>query len=458
MQESASAGVAGSAASQPYPKPMVAWYATIAMAFLYWLSILDRFIISLLVEPIKRDMNITDFQFSLLHGMAFAITYSLFGLAAGALADRYSRRWIIFGSVAIWSAATAACGAAVHYWQLLFARVGVGAGEAGLNPSATSILTDLFPKDRLTTAMAVFTIGATIGSGTAYFFGGMIVDLVAQTPSYVLPIVGEIRSWQAVFFVIGIPGMLLAFIVFSFPEPVRRNVREQVNTDSMWRGVLNSYKKLLRFMATQKRFFAHHYVGFALGSMVMSGSAIWYPAHMARSFGWSPGEIGLWLGSVVVVSAISGKMLCGFMVDRMYRRGYRDGQFRWFAGCMVVATPIGISAMMVSSPWVFLGLLGIFLALMAALPACYSASLNLATPNELRGTGIAFFAGTAGLIGMGSGPLVIAAVSDLVFGEGSIGAGMAAVIAVCCPLGALVLATGCKAMSIAVRDLEAQTQ
>ncbi len=301
--------------------------------------------------------------------------------------------------------------------------------------------------------MAVFTIGATIGSGTAYLFGGMIVDAVAQTPTYVLPLLGEVRSWQAVFFFIGIPGILLAFIVFTFPEPVRRNIRHYEISTSLWTGVFNNYRELLAFMASKKRFFAHHYSGFALGSMVMSGSvvSIWRAP-------LTPGEIGLWLGSVVVVSAITGKLLCGYMVDRMYRRGYRDGQFRWFAGCMLAAAPIGVCAMMATTPWLFLTLLGFFLALMAALPACYSAALNLATPNELRGTGIAFFAGTAGLIGMASGPLLIAAASDLIFGEGAIGSGMAVVIAVCCPLGALILAKGCGAMREAVLELEAKTQ
>ncbi|MBW2942471.1 MFS transporter [Zhongshania aquimaris] len=438
----------------PFPAPSVGWYATIVLAFLYWLSILDRFIISLLVEPIKRDMGISDLQFGLLHGMAFAITYSLFGLVAGAMADRFSRRWIIFASVSIWSFATAACGAAVQYWQLLIARVGVGAGEAGLNPSATSMLTDLFPRDKLTSALAVYTIGATVGSGTAYFFGGMIVEAVATTPSYIIPLLGEIRSWQAVFLFIGIPGIAISFIVFTFPEPFRRDRRTNEVKQNFWAGIFASYANLLRFICSQKRFFAHHYAGFALGSMVMSGCAIWYPAHMGRTFGWGAGEIGLWLGSVVVISSISGKLLCGYFVDKMYKRGYRDAQFRWYASCLILSAPIGVFMMTTDSPILFLAGASLFLSLMAPLPACYTASLNLATPNELRGTGMAFFAGTAGLIGMAAGPVLIATASEQLYGEGSIGLGMATVIGIFCPLSALILATGCKAMRKAVNDLE----
>lgn len=441
-------------ANSCYPSAAIAWYATIILALLYWLSILDRFIISLLVDPIKRDMGITDLQFGMLHGIAFAITYSLFGLLAGALADRFNRRWIIFASVSIWSIATATCGVVVHFWQLLIARVGVGAGEAGLNPSATSMLTDLFPRDKLTTAMAVYTIGATVGSGTAYLFGGAIVDMVAQTPTYILPFFGELRSWQVVFLIIGIPGIFASLIVFTFPEPKRQEQKKQINHGSFWKNIYRAYANLLIYIRSQKRFFAHHYAGFAFGAAVMSGCAVWYPAHMGRTFGWSASEIGLSLGLTMVCASIVGKLLCGFGVDAMYKRGYRDGQFRWYATSLLLAAPIGIAIMNTENPWLFLGGASIFFALMSPLPACYSASLNLATPNELRGTGMAFFAGTAGLIGMASGPILIATFSDKIFG--SIGLGMAATIGICCPIAALILATGCKAMKKTVTELESK--
>ncbi len=156
----------------PYPPKATAWYATIVLAVLIWLSVLDRFIISLLVGPIKRDLGISDVQFGVLNGFAFSVTYAVFGLALGFLADRYSRRWIIYAGVSFWSLATAACGLAQVYWQLVLARVGVGAGEATLGPGATSLLADLFPRERLTTAMSVFHVGTTVGAGMAYIIGG----------------------------------------------------------------------------------------------------------------------------------------------------------------------------------------------------------------------------------------------------------------------------------------------
>jgi MFS family permease len=402
-------------------------------------------------------MAISDVQFGLLHGFAFAITYALFGLVAGTLADRVSRRWVIFASVSIWSLATAACGMAVQFWQLLLARVGVGAGEAGLNPSATSMLADLFPRDRLTSAMAVYTIGATVGSGTAYLLGGLIVGLVSQVPSYNLPLVGEIRSWQAVFFILGIPGILLSFAIFTVPEPVRRNLgRKRVHTP-FWRGVVLAYRELLTFIKSKLRFFLCHYSGFGIASAVISGAGAWYPAHMGRTFGWGAGEIGLTLGVAIVIGGVTGKLVCGHMVDAMYRRGFRDAQFRWYAACLLVATPIGILATTSDNPWIFLVGIAVFLMLLSPVAACYAAALNLVTPNELRGTGMAFFASTAGLLGMGSGPILIAAASDYLYGgPADIGLGMATVFGIGCPLAAVLLALGFRAMREAMAEAEHQ--
>jgi MFS family permease len=454
--ETATATAVGAPAA-PYPARAVAWYATVVLAFLYWLSILDRFIISLLVDPIKRDLGISDMHFGILHGAAFAVAFSVFGLLAGALADRFSRRWIIFAGVSVWSLATAACGMAQSFWHMLAARVGVGAGEAVLNPCATSMITDLFPRERLTSALAVYAIGSTLGSGCAYLFGGMIVDLVSESGTFALPVIGDVRSWQAAFFIVGIPGAFLSLLLLTFPEPARRGSASQATgPDSFsWRSALRSYAALIRFMRSRARFFSFHYAGFAVASMIVVGAGTWYAAHMGRTFGWDAGRIGFTLGVTLVVAGVVGKLLCGFAVDAMFRRGVHDAQLRWYAASLAAATPFGLVAFTSSHPWVFLGAFSLYVTLLTPLPACASAALNLVTPNELRGTGVAFFASTAGLIGAGTGPVLIAAISDRFFGgDASIGLGVAAMIAVCCPLSAVLLACGFRAMREAIARAE----
>ena len=414
---------------------------------------LDRFIISLLVDPIKEDLGLTDVQFGMLHGLAFAITFSVFGLFAGSLADRFNRRWIIFASVSIWSLATAACGMAHNYWHLLLARIGVGAGEAGLNPSATSMISDMFPRTRLTSAMAVYAVGATIGSGCAYLFGGILVSLVTESSTVTVPLLGAIASWKAVFLIVGLPGILIAFSIFTTVEPARIGRTEVRASKGLFADTLQSYAALFQFLKT-RRFFLHHYLGYGMASIVVIGGGAWYPAHMGRTFGWSAQQIGLSLGLVVIIASVLGKLLCGLSVDALYRRGMRDAQFRWYGIALLASMPFGIVATTSDNPVIFLAGISIFLALTATLPVCSNAALNLVTPNELRGTGIAFYSAAAGLFGISLGPLIVAVISDHVFGGNAIGYGLAVTMAVCCSLAAIILLSGCKAMRTAVTQAE----
>ena len=442
--------------SAPYPAPAIAWYATIVLAVLYWVSILDRFIISLLVDPIKRDLNITDVQFSLLHGLGFALTFAIFGFVLGILADRLARRWVIYAGVTVWSLATAACGFAQQFWHLLLARVGVGVGEAALQPCASSMIADLFPREKLTSAMAVYAMGSTVGGGCAFFFGGMIVDWVSHTNAIVLPLIGELRSWQAVFLIVGVPGLFLALLIFTLPEPVRRGLRagQVLNEEPNKRSWRSAYGDLFKFMSTRRKFFACHYVAFTFASAVLSGTGAWYPAHMGRTFGWSGSQIGLALGIVLTVSGFIAQSMCGRVVDSMVRRGSRDAQFRYYAICLLLATPIGIVATASANPWVFVGGIGLYLVFFSSLSAYAATALNLVTPNELRGTGMALYAGTAGLVGISCGPILIALAAKLFEGPASLGYGMAIVIGIGLPVAALFLALGFRAMRDAVAEAE----
>jgi MFS family permease len=443
------------ASAQPaYPPRLVAWYATVVLAVMYWLSVLDRFIISLLVGPIKTDLGISDTQFGLLNGLAFGVTFCLFGLFAGAIADRFSRRWVIFSGVSVWSISTALCGTAHSFTSLLTARVGVGAGEAALAPAATSMLTDLFPRDRLTTAIAVFALGSTIGSGCAFLFGGLIIEIVSKHGVMTLPLLGEIRSWQAVFFIVGIPGALISLLMFTVPEPVRRG-RKAVATS--WAFVFAAYRDLVRFIRTQPRYFFSHYVAFGLISAVLTGTGTWLPAFMGRTFGWQFGRIGLVLGLIVGITGIFGPIISGRCVDAMVRRGRRDAQFLWYGSCVAIAAPAGIIALTSKSPAVFIVFISMYQLLTSSISACSNAALNLVTPNALRGTGVSFYAATVGFVGLSVGPLSMGAISDHVFhSEAAIGYGMATVIALGLPLAALTLLTGRRHMRKAVAAAEVE--
>jgi MFS family permease len=317
------------------------------------------------------------------------------------------------------------------------------------------MIADLFPRARLTTAMAVYGIGATVGSGTALMIGGAIVELVSNAATPALPFIGEIRPWQAVFFLVGMPGALIAFSIFTVPEPARRGQRAAQARG----GLRGAYAGLLEFVRARPRFFGCHYAGFTFASAVVTGGAAWYPAHMSRSFGWSAGDVGMALGPTLLAAGVIGKLLCGRLVDAMYQRGFRDAQMRWYGASLLVATPIGILATVSDEPWVFVGAIGVFMTLIGALQACALTALNLVTPNELRGSGVAVFTTVAGLLGGGAGPVLIAAISEHVFGgEAELGLGLAATIAICCPLGAACLLLGLDAMRRAMAEAEGTPQ
>ena len=192
----------------PYPAPARAWVTVTILMLAYVLSFIDRQILNLLVGPIRRDLAISDTEMSLLMGFSFALFYTLCGIPLGRLADRTSRRGLIAAGVLVWSAMTAACGLARHYWHFLFARVGVGAGEAALSPAAYSLIADSFPPERRATAISVYSMGIYVGSGLAFLLGGVVIQFASAQGDMTLPLVGTIRPWQLIFLLLGVVGVV----------------------------------------------------------------------------------------------------------------------------------------------------------------------------------------------------------------------------------------------------------
>jgi MFS family permease len=208
-------------------------------------------------------------------------------------------------------------------------------------------------------------------------------------------------------------------------------------------------------MKSRPRFFLFHYAGFAFASAVVVSGASWFPAHMGRTFGWGAMDIGLSLGITLIIAALIGKTVAGKVMDEMFRRGRKDAQLRWYVGCLIAAVPTSVIAYTSSSPAVFLIGAGVTLMLLQPLPVCAYTSLNLVTPNNLRGTGVAFFAATAGLVGGGLGPILVPAAGAL-FGSrpSSLGLGLATVATVCCPIAATLLSMALRPMREAVQASE----
>ena len=190
--------------AQPWPSAASAWGAVALFCVAAVLSYTDRQILSLLVDPIRADLHISDTQVGVLQGVAFAVIYSFAGLPLGRLADLVERRYVIFAGIALWSVGTLICGYAGDFWSLFGGRVVVGVGEAALAPAAFSMISDMFPAERRGTALGVFIMGMAVGGGVAITIGGEVLGLAASGAFAGVPGLRDLVPWRAVLVLLGV--------------------------------------------------------------------------------------------------------------------------------------------------------------------------------------------------------------------------------------------------------------
>ena len=426
----------GSLVPEDVVSAVAAWRSVAVLLLLIVLSMLDRQIIALQIGPMKADLSLTDTQIGLLQGLAFGLCYAFAGLPLGWAVDRFSRRRVAFLGVVTWSLSSAACGLAGGFWQLFAARTLVGAGEASLNPTAVSLIGDLFPRGRTGIPMGIYSAGIYLGSGVALAVGGFVIGLFAGEPAVRLPILGDLAPWQAVFLVTGLPGVVIAFAAFLMREPRHAGGATRA-TSPRDRG------SMLRFGGDHAALLFHTFIGFGLASSVFYSLAAWTPAYLTRSFGWPAGRVGWTWGLVVASTGIFGSLIGGIVIDRAYRAGMRDACLVVPAIGALLAWPFIAGAYFVPSPSAMLSVLGIGLVLFGVIgPGSYAAWARIAPP-ALRGRVTAGFTLVTGVLGSGLGPVAVALLTDRVFhDEAKVGASIAIVASLALPVLALLLLSG----------------
>src|ERR1700727_2144376 len=323
--QSQSAGAAASSDSSPYPSSFAAWYSVAVLMLIYIFSFIDRSAISLIVEPMKRDLQISDTQIGLLQGSAFALLYTFLGLPIARLSDRHSRRAIIAAGVFIWSIMATLCGLARTVLQLFVARIGVGVGEAALSPAAYSIITDSLPRSKLGRAFGVYNIGITIGGGVAFMVGGIVLAAVSHAgASYTLPLLGEVRAWQMVFIVTGAPGIVLPLLLLTIREPKRRGILQTHAAEPTGALPRPPLKEVLSYVWLNRKFYGLYFVSQGLLSMCGYCAAAWLPTALVRAYGVSYGQVGKIFGVSTILMNSTGIILAGILCDRLTRRGRKD--------------------------------------------------------------------------------------------------------------------------------------
>jgi MFS family permease len=358
----------------------------------YMSSYIDRSILGILAEPIKNELGLSDGQLGLLSGLSFALFYTLLGIPIARLAERYSRSMIISISLIVWSGMTALCGVTASYAQLLLCRIGVGVGEAGGNPASHSLITDIFPAERRASALAIYSLGVPLGSLIGAVAGGAMTQL---------------WGWRTAFLVVGPPGILLALLVmFTIREPARGQSDALKVSDEV--PPLSAVLRLL----FGERVFVHLAAGAALVVLAGYSVALFMAPFFLRQFGLPIREVGLISGVVNGFAAGAGIVIGGFITDLA---GKRDPRFyAWLpAVCVAMAGPLFARAFL-QTAWLpaMLLLIPATTLIYTYFAPTFAVMHNMVEP-RMRATAAAVLFLIINLVGMGLGPPIVGAASDL---------------------------------------------
>lgn len=415
------------------------WYVVAILMFAQTFSFIDRMIMGLLVEPIRAAFSISDTQFSLLAGFAFAVFYAIMGIPLARIADSRSRRGLIAFGIALWSIMTALCGLAKSYWWLFLARVGVGVGEAALSPAAYSLISDYFKKSNLAKALSVYTVGVTLGSGLAYMIGGQVVAWAKTVGELHVAGLGVLQGWQLTFLMVGIPGLIIALLMFTVIEPPRQGLSDA----AAQRDGAVPFSQTLRYLKSHGRAYASHMLGMAIFIMVVYSLNIWGPSYLIRTFAMAPSEAGLKFGVIMMFAGTAGLLTGGSLADKHFSAGTMDAYSRVITISAALALPCIIALGFVDSDWQGMAALAVAIFFTSFQGGIAGGVVSLMTPNEMRSQLVAVHFLTSNLIGLGFGPTVVAATTDYVFmNDAALGQSLALTAAVLCPIAIVIMRLG----------------
>jgi predicted MFS family arabinose efflux permease len=362
--------------------------AVLALLLLaYIFNFLDRQILGILAGSIIDDLKLTDAEFGAIGGIAFAILYSVLGVPLAMLADRTSRSKVIAGAVAVWSAFTALCGIATSFGQLFLFRLGVGVGEAGGVAPAYALIADYFPPHRRARALAIFSLGIPLGLAAGTLIGAYLAHWV---------------DWRAAFLVMGVAGLVLAPIMLIFVRDLHRPkaASEQVPLSRAFPIIAR--KPTFWLMATAA----------SCSSLAGYGLALWTPSVLERSFGFALIERGQFLASIFLIGGTTGVFMGGWLADRL---GQSDR--RWYgrlpAIAWLITAPTFALGLLSTDPWVAWPLLLIPNALNILWLGPVTTAVQHLVARPMRSTASASFLLINNLIGLGVGPTLIGALSEL---------------------------------------------
>ena len=396
---------ARASATEPFPARAAAWWAVWMIALANALDSVDRGGIAVLIEPIKRDLHISDTLISLLTGTAFSIFYGIIGLALSRLADTWNRKRIIGGVMIIWSVATSAIAFAQSFASLFAMRGVTGAAISLKGPNGLSMISDFLPRDKLPTAMAIYNGGVSIGGGFTRIIVGMLLGFLGGK---VFDVFGmKLHDWQMIFLIIGTPGIVLGLaFLLTVREPLRRG-----RATTLRLPILDVF----RFLWRERAIFFPFIVGSAVLQIETFGVLGWQVPFYSRTFGWSAAFVGQLTGYTTLAISPLGLALGAWLGQSWEQRGDAGAMIKLSILGSCLSLPLTIASLLAPGPWwafvlSTLSTVGIGISAPGAV-----AALQNVTPNEFRGQISALYLFTIGVIGGGLGPLAVALFTDHVF-------------------------------------------
>ena len=378
--------------NNPYEKLSVRNYALVILTLVYTFNFIDRQLLSILQEAIKAELLLSDAQLGLLTGFAFAMFYVTAGIPIARLADRSNRKNIVAGSIGLWSFMTAISGFVQNYTQLLLARVGVGIGEAGGSPPSHSIVSDIFPKEKRASALAFYSTGVNLGIMFGFLFGGWL---------------NEFFGWRVAFMVVGVPGIIMAALVYlTVPEPVRGMIENRKASDEQV-----PFGEVLTVL-WQRKTFRHLALGAGLNAFAGYGTVNWVASFFIRSHGMTTGELGTWLALSTGLAGAIGIFVGGLLGDKL---GAKDKRwYLWVPGlATILVVPFLLVVLLIENQMI--ALVCVFVP--GFLQNVYLGN-SIATTHNLvglrwRSTASAILFFVLNIIGLGMGPFAVGFLSDM---------------------------------------------
>ena len=433
---------AASSSAEPWPSPARAWYAVALFGCTVFTLFGNGFVVALMLEPIKHDMNFSDQQVALIFGLVGQFTLAFASLVISPLADRFSRTLIIglglliLGFCNVGSAVVATAGA------LLVVRLIGGIGGAGNGPATFSLLADLFPPPKLPSAMATMNIGFMVAVGLSYLVGGYLLRALT-TPEYTLPVFGTLRSWQVVFLIMAVPDLLLGVLILFTVYEAKRRGRLTTAVASPTEGV--SYAHVFRYLRDNRRAFGPMYIGLGINCVALVGNSFWMAPFYQRTHGWGPGDFGVYQGWALLVLAPAGLLFGGWLAGRLARRGVMDANQRVVLWASLAHIPFAVTFALVPDPWMALVLATLNTCIIGIGTGPQNAAFQAIVPNAMRAkiTATFLFMFT---IGSALGPNVVSTITENVFHDpNKLRYSLALVHGVLGPLAALVFWKGLRA-------------